>query len=581
MKRKVRATAEFNLIDEPWIPCIDLQGQRVEYGIRDTLLKAHELREICDDSPLVTVALHRLLLAILNRAYKGPVDTPKWRSLYEKGRIDRDAEIDKYLNDWRSRFYLFDDKHPFLQVADLDLNDYKQDGATKKDKSDGLMRLVREAPDKGGRILFDHRVGTERPEYELKQIARMILSAQAYSGTGVAAAGKVGELQISKSECQFAPCVEGLVLWFQGERLFHTLLLNLVPRAYIANDKPAWEDDSVVQAAINSWKKPISFTGPAQRFASLSRFIRIIDRKSMFFTNGLKTCGDSEDPMKAYSRPDDKKDYRALKLRTDKATWRDTHTLFALDSSVRKPPTSLNHIARHVVDVKFAKAAQPKANLVGLATDKGKALLWRHERMPVPLRILRSNDLIERLGGLITEAEAVGEELSRGLFWSATTRKTIRTEPVGRIQAIADLVLAPSLELRSFGVLRTIEGRVPEDAHNKAALDLSKSLDPRPVYWAQLEKHFYELLENLPNDRETAGDDWKPDDQQAATNAWREHVKGEARRALEESVCSLGTTARAIQAVARVRTDFNDDDLKPPPQKAALAERKSKGGKKK
>ena len=73
--------AEFNLIDEPWIPCIDLHGQRVEYGIRDTLLKAHELREICDDSPLVTVAIHRLLLAILYRAHEGPKGFGDWRRM--------------------------------------------------------------------------------------------------------------------------------------------------------------------------------------------------------------------------------------------------------------------------------------------------------------------------------------------------------------------------------------------------------------------------------------------------------------------------------------------------------------------
>src|SRR5881398_2234136 len=111
--------AEFNLIDEPWIPCIAPQGQRVEYGIRDTLLKAHDLREICDDSPLVTVALHRLLLSILYRAYEGPPDMAKWRSLHERGNVAPGDGIDKYLKDWRSRFYLFDDKHPFMQVAGL------------------------------------------------------------------------------------------------------------------------------------------------------------------------------------------------------------------------------------------------------------------------------------------------------------------------------------------------------------------------------------------------------------------------------------------------------------------------------
>ena len=571
--------SEYNLIDEPWIPCLDLQGQRVEHGIRDTLLKAHELCEICDDSPLVTVAIHRLLLAILYRAYEGPSDMATWRSLHEIGRFAPADAIDEYFRYWRNRFYLFDDKYPFLQVADLDLNDYKQEGTVEKYKSDGLMRLGREAPDKGGRILFDHRIGTERREYEPRQIARMVLSAQSYSGTGVASGGKLGNKSIKPTPCQFAPCVEGLVLWLQGESLFHTLLLSLVPCAPVGNDKPAWEDDSIVDAAISSWENPISFVGPIQRFVSLSRFIRVFDRQSMFFTSGLKAKADSEDPMKAYSRSDDKKDYQAVDLRAERAAWRDAQTLFSLHSTVRKPPASLNHIARLVADGIIAATAQPRANLVGLATSQGKALLWRHERMPVPLRILGSNHLTERLGEqLIPEAEAIGAELSRGVFWYATTKKTIRREPVGRIQAIADLVLAPSLDLRSHGVLRTSEGRAPEDAHNKNALDLSERLDPRPAYWARLEKHFFALLENLPNDWDGANDDWKPDDQQAATNTWRKQIKDEARRAMEESFRSLGTSARAIQAVARVRTDFSDEDLKPRTQKPTKPKRNTKGG---
>lgn len=571
--------AEFNLIEQPWIPCIDPKGRNVEHSIRDTLLKADGLLEICDDSPLVTVAIHRLLLAILYRAFEGP-SSKRWKELYRTGSFASDCQILDYLAKWYDHFFLFNEAHPFMQVAGLDLNEYKDNGEVKKDKSDGLMRLVREAPDKGGRILFDHRVGTERPQYNPKQIARMILSSQSFSGTGVASSGKLGDKLIEPTPCQFAPCVEGFVLWFQGESLFHTLMLNLVPRDYVTNDKPAWEDDSVVDAAIESWKNPISFTGPVQRFAPLSRFIRIIDQQSMFFTNGLKTATDCEDPMKAYSRSDDKKDYQAVKLRKDKATWRDAHTLFSVSSPMRKPPVSQNHIARLVQEGIFAKTAQPRANVVGLATGQGKALLWRHERMPVPLGILGSNDLTERLGRLIAEAEAIGAKLSSGLFWSAKSKKTIRTEPVGRIQSIADLVISPSLQLKSPGVLRTSEGRALEDAHNKAVLDLSKSLDPCPAYWARLEKHFFTLLENLPSDWDETSDDWKPDDQQTATRTWRDNIKREAKRALQESIKSLGTTARAIQAIARVRTDFHDDDLNPSPQTADKTKRKTRGGKK-
>jgi len=570
--------AEFNLIDEPWIPCIDLLGNPAEYSIRDTLAKAHELREICDDSPLVTVAIHRLLLAILYRAFEGPLGIRQWKELFGERSFASHRCLQEYLTQWHDHFFLFDELHPFMQVAGLDLNEYKSNGELKKDKSDGLMRLSREAPDKGGRILFDHRTGIERPPHKPKQIAKMILSAQSFSGTGVASGGKLGDNPIEPTPCQFAPCVEGFVLWIQGESLFDTLLFNLVPHNYAEEDNPAWEDDKIAEGAIRSWNKPIHFTGPVQRFAPLSRFIRIIDRQSMFFTNGLKTAPDSEDPMKAYSRSDDKTDYKAVKLREDRAAWRDSHTLYSLNSPMHKPPAVMNHVARLRLDGTLANTAGPRANIVGLVTDQGKALLWRHERMPVPLGILESNNLTERLSSLIMEAEGGGLELSKGLFWSGTSKKTIRTEPVGRIQAIADLVLTPSLQLRSPGIFRTIEGRPPEDAHNKAAFDLSNSMDPRPTFWARLEGHFFSLLERLPNDWDQAIEDWKTDDQQVATHTWRERVKREAERALGESIRSLGTTARAIQAVARVRIDFNDDDLKQLPQPAIKKNKKEKGG---
>jgi len=545
--------AEFNLIDEPWVPCIDLDGKGVEHGIRNTLLKAHELREICDDSPLVTVAIHRLLLAILYRAFEGPSDMPRWKAIYQRDLFPPDGVLPDYLAKWQDRFYLFDGNYPFMQVGGLDLNEYKDNGQVKGDKkTDGLMRLAREAPDKSGRILFDHRVGTERPEYTPQQIAKMILAAQSYAGTGVASGGRVDAQAIKPTACQFAPCVDGLCLWLQGENLFQSLMLNLVPMDVSTGDLPAWEDSGVLESAMNSWNKPVAFAGPAQRFASLSRFIRVVDRRSMFFTNGLKTVADANDPMKAYSRPDDTEEFTAIKLREDKAAWRDAHSLFSLASTTRKPPASRNHAARLFQDGTLAKSVHPRANIVGLATDKGKSLLWRHERMPVPPALLGDDNLIERLRMLLHNAEQAAIALNK------------------RARRVAKLYLSPDSE--------SPDGRQPDKDEVTKVLE---AIDPRPAYWARLEEHFFDLLENLPNDWDQASGDWKPDDQQTATRKWRDHVKQEARRALEESIRSLGTTSRAIQAVARVRTDFHDNDLKPQPQKAAKAKRKSKGGKKK
>lgn len=177
-------------------------------------------------------------------------------------------------------------------------------------------------------------------------------------------------------------------------------------------------------------------------------------------------------------------------------------------------------------------------------------LLWRHERMPVPAALLGDNNLIERLGLLLQDAERGSSEL------------------YARTRRIAGLYLSPTSE--SPG------GRKPD---RDAVAKLAEAVDPRPAYWARLERHFYTLLDGLPDDWDRQRNDWKPGDQQRATDAWRRQVKRKAESALRESIRVLGTTGRAIQAVARVRTRFTDDDLKPRPQAAANAGKK--GGRKK
>ena len=68
----------FNLIDGEWIPCIMLDGTTREFGLLETLARAHEVEEVFDPSPLITASLHRLLLAILHRNF-GPASIQEWR----------------------------------------------------------------------------------------------------------------------------------------------------------------------------------------------------------------------------------------------------------------------------------------------------------------------------------------------------------------------------------------------------------------------------------------------------------------------------------------------------------------------
>ena len=62
----------FNLLDEPWIPCLDTRGRVVEMGLRETLLQAHTLRSVAGDTPVISAAILRLLMAVIYRAMGPP-----------------------------------------------------------------------------------------------------------------------------------------------------------------------------------------------------------------------------------------------------------------------------------------------------------------------------------------------------------------------------------------------------------------------------------------------------------------------------------------------------------------------------
>ena len=116
-------TETYNLIDQPWLPCVTDSGE-VEYvGILDALSRAGQFKELRDPSPLVTVSLHRMLLAVLHRVF-GPKTYEAWGRLWQggKGSFDRER-LQGYLKSPAvfSRFDLFDKPHPFYQCASLPL----------------------------------------------------------------------------------------------------------------------------------------------------------------------------------------------------------------------------------------------------------------------------------------------------------------------------------------------------------------------------------------------------------------------------------------------------------------------------
>ena len=213
--------SHFNLIDEPWIPVCMKYGGRKELGIWDTLRQAHNIASIEHNSPLVVAALHRLLLAILYRAFEGPTDGRQAQALFNDGLpLER---IKVYLDRWRNRFWLFDDDAPFWQLPDYDPKEWRSWSA-----------LAVEHNADNAKVLFDHLMISQAGTISLVAAARWLVACQ-----GFVVGGGNSDFKYTKG----SPSASSLVVLPLGDTLSDTMLFSLVPqpRQITMGDLPAWE----------------------------------------------------------------------------------------------------------------------------------------------------------------------------------------------------------------------------------------------------------------------------------------------------------------------------------------------------
>ena len=95
----------FNLIDEPWIPIVDVG----RVSLRDIFSRS-DYRAL-GGNPVQKIALTKLLLAIAQAA-STPEDDNAWAELGTEGIA---ANCLAYLERWHDRFWLYGEK-PFLQM---------------------------------------------------------------------------------------------------------------------------------------------------------------------------------------------------------------------------------------------------------------------------------------------------------------------------------------------------------------------------------------------------------------------------------------------------------------------------------
>ncbi|MGW0195901.1 type I-E CRISPR-associated protein Cse1/CasA [Nonomuraea sp. NPDC003201] len=433
-------SSSFDLLTQPWIPVVGLDGRATAKGLVDVIAEAHMIRRISAEAPTMTAALYRLVLAVFHRAY-GPPNERAWRDLWEAENIPADP-LRKYLERHRDRFDLFHPEVPFMQCVDL----RSLTPAT-------AAKLVPYRAVGNNVTLFDHTTSGDTVVLTPHEAARWLVTLQAFDPGGM----KTPYEKDKSSER--APCNWFGVVLVEGRNLKETILLNTLvylpdyekPRMTTPDDRPVWEEQTGPsprpdKRTVRGWTDLL--TWPSRRVllsTSGSGNNRVVD--GVVITPGTRLDAQlpDEELMAAFRRPTDakgrfKRDAPMLPVRLNplRGIWRHSVELLLTDvweeGTNRQRPAALDQIAELAGSNYMPANAVYTLRVFGQHLDSKATVVetWLEEEVPAPVPLLRARD--ESLGALIGCAIALADEVGSALrSFQAEYRREFRHEPVSDI----------------------------------------------------------------------------------------------------------------------------------------------------
>jgi len=376
----------FNLTHQPWIPVVFPDFQCRTLSLIELFEQWQSIRDIQGDNPPTTLALTRLLLALLHHVYQGPKDEDHWEEIQE----DNGQQVIAYLEAHQDRFDLFHPAYPFMQ--------------------DGALNQVKPVPIYALHTMSQCRVFSHEHEWSgytltAPEAARLLVRLQGVDITSLRAF-YVGQSSGNRSAVN-TPSVNAANVLIQGENLRQTLLLNLIrydpdsnyPSVINGPDIPFWE--------IGYAGKPIK-AKPAGYIQYLTFPWR---RLKLFGTpDGITeiaiTMGhslpDKVSPQQwecAIAYRDDK----PVRLSLEKQLWRNA------DCFILSVPADKTHRPRIIDWLATLRAEELAEGLVhlrvmGFSADKAKPLGWAMESFAVPSCYITDETLASDLKAAIAFA---------------------------------------------------------------------------------------------------------------------------------------------------------------------------------
>lgn len=271
---------EFNLLDEGWISVVtDYKGKTDTVGMKEFFENAHNYIALAGDTPTQDFAVMRFLLAVLHTVFsrydadgnvydgikldkrrkqineisgRAAKNYPEalmntWKDLWNKGEFPE--IVDDYLEEWRDRFNMFDDKYPFYQVTEekidvSEINNSKLSQVFRKN----INRRISESENSIALFSPKYNDGSNKEKMSQEEFVRWLITYMAYSETAdktkFTRYRDIKNIEKYSGHKGWQYSIGGI--HYKADNLFKTLLLNLVlvhPNEKFVGKKqiPAWE----------------------------------------------------------------------------------------------------------------------------------------------------------------------------------------------------------------------------------------------------------------------------------------------------------------------------------------------------
>ncbi|MBE7467831.1 MAG: type I-E CRISPR-associated protein Cse1/CasA [Anaerolineae bacterium] len=388
----------FNLWTEAWISVERPGGGLEALNLWQTLSEAHLIRALYEPSPLVVVAIHRLLVAILQAALR-PQQPSDLAQIWRGGQFSTE-KLQAFAAAYAQRFDLFSAEAPFLQSADLGLQPAKGDNVKP------VGYLLSEQP-AGTAVTHYNHTYDNRQQFCSRCAAKGLLTIPAFASSGGAG---------------IKPSINGVPPIYVvpgGATLFHSLAASLTLPAYqppnfqpqyAEYDTPWWEHEPIVpkKGIVRRVGYLHSLTFPARRVrlhprpgqAPCTRCGQMTPwhTATMIYEMGESRPDDAawwRDPFAAYRPPKEGEQPTPIRPVEGRAIWREFVALF-LPVNRDHRPVILNQLTdsdriRNVLP--YSRDAPIPLRIIGVRTDmKMKTFEWQESGFDVPPRLLTDPD---------------------------------------------------------------------------------------------------------------------------------------------------------------------------------------------